>query len=61
MTADGGARVSVEHEGDWLVLVLERPKRTRRVYLSMADAALVVAVLGRELPPVEVRHVPEAS
>jgi hypothetical protein len=58
VTADSGALVRVEHDGPWLVLVIERPKRTKRVYLSMSDAALVVAVLSRELPPVEVRHVP---
>ena len=61
VTADGGARVRVEHDGPWLVLVIERPKRTKRVYLSMSDAALVVAVLGRELPPVEVRHAGERA
>jgi len=61
VTADSGALVRVEHDGPWLVLVLERPKRTRRVYLSMTDAALVVAVLGRELPAVEVGHVSERT
>ena len=61
MTADSGALVRVEHDGDWLVLVIERPKRVKRVYLTLADAALVVAVLGRELPPVEVRRVPERA
>jgi hypothetical protein len=61
MTADSGALVRVEHAGPWLVLVIERPKRTKRVYLTMSDAALVVAALGRELPPVEVRHVSERA
>ena len=61
MTADSGAQVRVEHDGDWLVLVIERPRRTKRVYLTRADAALVVAVLGRELPPVEISHVSERT
>ena len=58
VSADSGAQVRVEHDGDLLVLVIERPRRVKRVYLTTSDAALVVAVLGRELPPVEISHVP---
>ena len=42
-------RITLEHDRDWLVLVIERTKRTRRVYLTRSDAAYVHQLLGREL------------
>ena len=54
---DAGARIRVEHDGPWLVLLIDRPRRTKRIYLGLDEAAQVVAVLSKELPPIEVRQV----
>ena len=50
------ADIRVEHDREWLVLVIERIRRTRRVYLLPDEAARVAAVLSAELPEVVTRQ-----
>ena len=54
LTISPDADIRVEHDREWLVLVIERIRRTRRVYLLPDEAARVVAVLSAELPEVRV-------
>ena len=49
------ALIKIEHDGDWLVIVVER-KRVRRFYLTITEAAELAALLGRELPEVTTRR-----
>jgi hypothetical protein len=43
------AVIRIERDREWLVVVIERPKRTRRVYLSTDEAAYLNQLLAREL------------
>lgn len=52
------ADIRVEHDREWLVLVVERIRRTRRLYLLPDEAARVVAVLSSELPEVRTTRRP---
>jgi hypothetical protein len=45
----------VTRDGEFLVLAIDRGRRTRRVYLRPDEAAMVVAALTAELPEVTVR------
>jgi hypothetical protein len=54
--ADTGAVVSVAavpQRPGWLCVVVERPKRTRRLWLAIDEAAQLRAGLDAVLPPVE--------
>ena len=49
--------IRVERDREWLVLVVTRFRREKeprisRMYLSTDEAALVIALLSREVPPV---------
>ncbi len=49
--------IRVERDREWLVLVVTRVRREKeprisRMYLSTDEAALVIALLSLEVPPV---------
>jgi hypothetical protein len=48
--------IRLEHDGDWLVLVITGT-RIKRVYFRREEAALVVALLNRELGEVTTRKI----
>ena len=48
-------RVSVARSGEFLILQIDRGRRVRHLFLRPDEAAMVVAVLQAELPPVTVR------
>ena len=50
-------RVSVTRDGQFLILLIDRGRRTRRVFLRPDEAAMVVAVLQAALPEVVRRTV----
>jgi hypothetical protein len=41
-------KITIEHDGDWWVVVIERTKRTRRFYLLPDEAAYLAQLLTRE-------------
>jgi len=56
--ADLGAAITVEphpERSGYLVVTIERARRTRRLWLAEDEAAVLHALLGRELPGVETR------
>lgn len=50
--------MEVTREGEWLVIKIERTKRTRRFYLGFDEAAQLVDLLKREIGEVETSQLP---
>lgn len=50
--------IEVTRDREWLVIKIERTKRTRRFYLGLDEAQILIDLLKRELGEVETSQLP---